>query len=192
MAEGKVYINSGYDRDLFFKETFNLYFERIVAYIYGYCRDSEVAKNIAQDTFITFWENIEKVNSEKTPLPYLLFIAKNKAINAIKRELVKGKFNDYTQKRDLELSYRAFGSETIDSITANEIESIVNKSVGQMKENVQQTFCLSRFKNLKNEEVAKELDVSVKTVEYRLASALRVLRRNLKDFIQIIILLFLI
>lgn len=177
-------------KERFFNEAFQLHFERVTSYIYGYCKDWEMARNIAQDTFVSFWENIEKVDSEKTALPYLYFVAKNKALNTIKRDLVKDKFSSYTQKRDMEINYRALESSTMDKVHAGEIEKLVSKSVEQMNDKVRETFCLSRFKSLKNEDVARELDVSVKTVEYRMAAALRILKKNLKDFIHIVIILF--
>lgn len=175
-------------KDLFFKKVFELYFERVTGYIFSYYRDRETAKNIAQDTFVSFWENIDKVDSSKSPLPYLFFIAKNKTLNALKRDIVKGKYSSYTQKRELEIRYKVMESCTMDLVQGKEMERIIATSIEQMKENVRETFCLSRFRNLKNEEIAQMLDVSVKTVEYRISIALRILRKDLKDFIHIIVL----
>ena len=177
-------------QERFFNEAFEQHFERIVIYIQGYCKDWEMARNIAQDTYIAFWENIDKVDATKTALPYLFFIAKNKALNIMKRDIVKGKYSSYTQKREMEINYRALESSTMDAVHAYEIEKLVAKSIEQMNDKVKETFCLSRFKNMKNEEVAQELNISVKTVEYRMAAALRILRKNLKDFLQVIIIFF--
>ena len=58
-----------------------------------------------------------------------------------------------------------------------------------MKDSVRETFHLSRFRNMTNEEVARELGISVKTVEYRMSSALRILKKNLRDFIQIVVII---
>lgn len=177
-------------QERFFNEAFEQHFERIVVYIQGYCKDWEMARNIAQDTYIAFWENIDKVDATKTPLPYLFFIAKNKALNIMKRDIVKGRYSNYTRKREMEINYRALESSTMDTVHAYEIEKLVAKSVVQMNEKVKEAFCLSRFKNMKNEEVAQELDISVKTVEYRMAAALRILRKNLKDFLQVVVIFF--
>lgn len=177
-------------KERFFNDAFQEHFERVVSYVYGYCKDWEMARNITQDTFIAFWENMDKVDSTKTALPYLYFIAKNKALNTMKRDMVRERYSNYTQKREMEVSYRALESSTMDAVHAGEVERIIAQSVEQMNDKVKETFCLSRFKNLKNEEVAQTLDVSIKTVEYRMASALRILRKNLKDFIQVIIIFY--
>ncbi len=174
----------------FFNEAFQRHFDRLVAYIYGYCKDWEMARNIAQDTYVSFWENIDKVDSAKTALPYLFFIARNKTLNTMKRDIVREKYSNYTHRREMEINYRALDSGTMDAVYTDEVGRLIAKSVKQMNDKVKETFCLSRFKNLKNEEVARALDVSVKTVEYRMASALRILRKNLKDFLQVIIIFY--
>ena len=175
------------DKELFFKESFDLYFERVVAYVYGYCRDRESAKNIAQDCFVAFWENIDKVESSRTPLPYLFFVAKNMTLNYLKHNAVKDKYNSYCAKREIELQYKALNSSVLDFVMERELERLISKSMEQMKEPVRETFYLSRFRSMTNEEVAKYLGISVKTVEYRISSALRIVKKNLRDFILIVV-----
>ena len=177
------------DREAFFKETFDCYFERVVAYVYSFYKDKEIAKNIAQDCFIAFWENIDKVESSKTPLPYLFFIAKNKTLNQIKRDGVEGRFGDYYARREYELRSKALQSNTMERVLEREVEQLVKKSMEQMKEPVRSAFHLSRFCNMTNVEVAKELGISVKTVEYRISSALRILKKNLRDFIPVVVIM---
>lgn len=176
-------------KERLFNDAFQAHFERVATYAYRYCKDWEMARNISQDTFIAFWENMDKIDSTKTTLPYLFFIAKNKTLNALKRDLVRERYSNYTQKREMEVGYRALESSTMEAVHVGEVERIIAQSIEQMNEKVKETFCLSRFKNLKNEEVAQALDVSVKTVEYRMAAALRILRKNLKDFMQVIVIM---
>lgn len=166
----------------FFDNAFNLYYERVVLYIYHYCKDWSIAENIAQDTYLTFWENISKVDDERIPLPYLLFVARNKTINYLNRELVRNKYKNHIQNQELSLASKALESNTMTFIFSKEIELLVHKSMEEMAPKTKEFFYLSRFKCLKNEEIAQIHGVSVKTVEYRIMSALRILRKNLKDF----------
>jgi RNA polymerase sigma-70 factor (ECF subfamily) len=181
--------NGNTDKEIFFKESFERYYEKIVSYVYSFYKDRETAKNIAQDCFIAFWENIDKVESSKTPLPYLFFVAKNKTLNQLKRDGVEGKFGDYYAWREFELRSKVLSNSTVDRVLEKEVERLIKKSMEQMKDSVRDTFHLSRFCNMTNEEVAKELGISVKTVEYRMSSALRILKKNLRDFIPVIVIL---
>lgn len=166
----------------FFEKAFNLYYERVVIYVYRYCRDWSAAENLAQDTYITFWENLSKVDQNRTPLPYLLLVAKNKTINYLNREIIRTKHKTQLQKQELLVSARALECSTMTEVHFREIELIVNKSMSLMPGKTKEFFQMSRYECKKNEEIAEIMGVSVKTVEYRIMSALRILRKNLKDY----------
>ena len=47
---------------------------------------------------------------------------------------------------------------------------------------------LSRYNNLPNKKIAEQLNVSLKTVEFHITKALRILRVELKDYLASILL----
>jgi len=62
--------------------------------------------------------------------------------------------------------------------TADEkLLNLVNLAVCKMTEKRKRIFLLSRVKGLKNQEIAEQLGVSIKTVEYHIARALEELRK---------------
>lgn len=75
----------------------------------------------------------------------------------------------------------------MENVEVEEVKKCISKSLSQMNSNTAETFMLSRFKGMKNAEIAEHSKISIKTVEYRLMSALRILRNNLKEFIILII-----
>lgn len=166
----------------FFENAFNLHYERLVVYIYRYCKDWGASENLAQDTFITFWGNLSKVDFDRTPLPFLLMVAKNKTLNYLNREIVKTKHKTHLHNSEMLISSRALECSTLDDVHFREIELIVNKSMSEMAPKTKEFFQLSRYRCKKNDEIAGIMGVSVKTVEYRIMSALRILRKNLKDY----------
>ncbi len=134
---------------------------------------------------MSFWENIEKIDIEQTALPYLYSVSKNKAINYLRRTSIIGTHKNHLTAKELELNYRALKSSTMDDIYKNNLEDLLNTCLNSMKANVRETFCLSRFANLKNEEIALKQNISVKTVEYRISCALKILRKNLSEFLSL-------
>jgi RNA polymerase sigma-70 factor (ECF subfamily) len=178
------------DDSLYFRSAFDLYFKKIYLYLLRYCKDGPTAENIAQDTFVSFWENIDSVRRDVTPLPYLYATAKNKAINELKREILKTRHQDYVRQKELQISFRALESSVISDSQIKEINRIVTESLGEMTPKVAEAFRMSRFEGLKNEEIADRLGISVKSVEYRIMSALRVLKKNLKDYLPVLWFLF--
>ena len=71
----------------------------------------------------------------------------------------------------------------LSSLYTKEVRSLINKGITQMSENVRCTFILKKVNNLKNKEIAQILNISVKTVEWRIMSALRILKHNLREFL---------
>ena len=53
----------------------------------------------------------------------------------------------------------------------------------------QEAFCLHRFKGMSYKEIASILDISPKTVDYRIQQTLKILRVELKDYLPIVLLL---
>lgn len=183
-------MNAQEDRS-YFEEVYRKYYPRIVSFILLYCKDMAVAENLAQDTFYSFLENIKGIDRSRSPIGYLCCIAKNKALNHIKKQLVINRFSSYIARRDAELSYKSLDSLVISQIQLNQIRDAVVKSLGQMNAKTAETFKLSRFNNLKNTEIASLLNISVKTVEYRMMSAMRIIRANLAEFITAAVLIIL-
>lgn len=176
-----MWYRSGIDR--FFYKAFNDHFERIVRFSYYYCKDWEMAKDIAQETFVTLWQNIERVNMERSLLPYLIFVAKNKTLNAIKANIVRNKYNSYILSKEMNIQLDTLAGGQLSSLYTKEVRSLISKGITQMSENVRCTFMLKKVNNLKNKEIAQILNISVKTVEWRIMSALRILKHNLREFL---------
>ena len=63
-----------------------------------------------------------------------------------------------------------------------DVQSILKESLKTMHSQTQTVFMLSRFAHKTNEEIARELGIGVKGVEYHITKALKKLRIDLKDF----------
>lgn len=159
-------------------------FHKIRSFIYGYLADNEQSQSIAQEVFITLWENREKVNFEESLLPYLFLIAKNKSLNFMQKAESARRYVAYAGTHTREtLDLMALSHNSSASIYSKEIGQLAEKAMEAMPPTVKETFLLSRNENLKYSELAAELGVSVKTIEYRISSALRILRTYLKDYL---------
>lgn len=66
----------------------------------------------------------------------------------------------------------------------------IEKAVMRLSESYRITFEMSRYQDKTYKEIAKELNVSIKLVEYRIQQALRLLRVELKDYLPLITIMF--
>lgn len=72
-----------------------------------------------------------------------------------------------------------------DEIFSEEVESIVRETLDLLPEQTRRIFLLSRFENKSNKEIAEEMKISIKGVEYHISKALKVLRVSLKDYLPL-------
>ena len=72
-------------------------------------------------------------------------------------------------------------------------EICINKSLGQyllrLPPSYREAFVMHRFQQMSYKEIADQLHVSTKTVDYRIQQALKQLRTDLKDYLPLLILL---
>lgn len=72
----------------------------------------------------------------------------------------------------------------------NELTESINKAIDELPETYRETFQLSRFGEQTNQQIAQSLNVSIKTVEYRISQSLKILRVKLKDYLPLLSFLF--
>ena len=75
-------------------------------------------------------------------------------------------------------------------IFISDIQKIVNNTLKQLPEQTQLIFQLSRIENKSANEIAEELEISVKSVEYHITKSLSLLRKKLKDYLPVILFLY--
>ena len=167
-----------------FEEVYRTNLLKIVFFAQHYLGNKEEAECVAHEVFITLWDKLHVIDISKDLLPYLITITKNKCLNIIKSRKVKEKFN---QQGKAILGFDSVHcmalEDSMNKLYADDLETIINKSLFRMTKTVRETFILSRFKKMSYKEISNILGISPKAVEYRMMSALRVLRKNCKDFL---------
>lgn len=171
-----------------FEDIYRRHFKKVVYFAYRYLNDQEKAQNIAQDVFLALWGQMEVLDKNGEVLPYLFILTKYRCLNWLRKEKQHLKFKSNILS-NYDISITALADESSTSLYQTEIEVLVNEALKKMPDKVKDTFVLSRFKDLKNKEIAALQNISVKTVEYRISFAFRVLRKILKDYVSIVLIM---
>ena len=105
----------------------------------------------------------------------------------LRHEKVKKKYKTEAafQKQNSIYSEALSGLDT-STVTFQEIETIIEKTLSELPARCREVFILSRLEGKKNKEVAEALDISVKTVEAQITKALKTLRISLKDYLPLV------
>jgi RNA polymerase sigma-70 factor, ECF subfamily len=77
--------------------------------------------------------------------------------------------------------------EGADSLVEDELKTKIEDAINELPEKCREIFMMSRYENLKYQEIADKLTISVKTVETQMSKALQHMRLRLAEYISVII-----
>jgi RNA polymerase sigma-70 factor (ECF subfamily) len=166
-----------------YKTLFVKYYSPLCEYVSQYLQDED-SEELIQDLMLYLWESREAIVIENSLKSYLFIAAKHRCLNAIKQK----RYHEQVHDRLYEKLKDQF--EDPDYYLINELSENIQKAIRELPENYRQTFELSRFGEMSNLRIAQQLDVSVKTVEYRITQSLKILRIKLKDYLVLLFFLF--
>ncbi len=167
-----------------FEDLFKSFFPELSFYAVRFVEDPETAEEVVQDIFFNFWDNRKKLNITTSVKSYLYTTVRNTCLNLIKHKKVESKYREHFSRKMQE-------DELNESMWANtdNLQDQINAAIEKLPTQRQKIFKMSRFDEMTYKEIAQKLDISVKTVENQMGSALKHLRKELKDFLPILILL---
>ena len=153
-----------------------VYQPRLVNFLIGLTHDKEVSRDMAQDLFLSLWKDREKLKNVRSFSSYLFQMARFTVYDYFDRLIVSEKYtNEYLQD-----ACQAESEE--EALFVRELQSIINRTVERMSPQRSKIYRMSREEGLSNDEIAKRLDISKRTVENHLTAALAILRKVLYLF----------
>ncbi len=168
-----------------YEYVYNLHYSKIYYYALSYLHDEFEAENIAHDVFLSLWNNRSKVALNESCFPWLITVTKNNCLNCLRKRVNAKEYEmDSRQKKIDYIEYLCLNSDNSTEIYSSEIKSLLFNAVKMMKPKIKGTFILSRMKGFKNYEVAEIQNVSIRTVESRIQSAMTTLRKCFRDYLH--------
>jgi len=166
-----------------FEVIFHLYFERLCYFAKDYVQDMEVSRELTQETFTRLWEIKDTLNEDSNIKSLLYTIVRNNALNYLKHEFIKKKYNKNTidNYNRLQLNAISLSDMKIEKLTSDDLRKQIEKIVDGLPEKCRAAFIMSRNLGLSYKEIARQMDVSVNTVENHIALALKKIRNMLKE-----------
>ena len=174
-----------------FESIFHEYFHALHEYAYFYIGNSQLAEDIVQDIFLKLWDSRDRLTIHTSLKGYLFRSIHNNCIQYLRHRVVEQNHHAIHQAKLEEaiLMNRLFFESGLTKLFENDIESLVNKAIEDLPGTTREIYMLSRYKYLKNSEIAKKISLTEKSVEYHISRALEILRKYLKDYLPIILIL---
>lgn len=166
-----------------FEMIFKTYYKPLCHYAHSFLNDKNEAEEVVQTTFIKIWEKKNELSVQSSLKAYLYSMVRNGCLNVIKHEKVKqlhAKWHVQETERSREL--------VEEKVLSNDLESKIYLAMKALPEQCRLVFQLSRFEELKYQEIADQLQISVKTVENQMGKALKIMRVQLKEYLPLYVL----
>ena len=164
-------------------KAFDILFMRYYPLLCAYAKqfvDFDDGQEIVQDVMVWFWENSCMQVIESSPKNYLFRAVKNRCLTLINRNELKQRV--VSSMYENQQSYY----EDPDFYVVEELTRNIENALSRLPETYREAFEMNRFQSMTYNEIAEKLNVSPKTVDYRIQQALKLLRVELKDYLPLL------
>jgi len=164
-----------------FESVYKHFLKPLHVYAIAILKDEDRAEGMVQNVFLKLWDKKERLSFSGSLQAYLYGAVYHECLNYLRHEKVKIKHQQhvvYTMGNNAEESGKM---ELLD------LREKLADALNELPEKCRTIFQLSRFEELKYQEIADRLQISIKTVEAQMGKALKILRIKLVDFLPLII-----
>lgn len=171
-----------------FEQIFNERYNSIAGFCCQFIRDADKARSIAQEAFIRLWINRGRIEKPNGIGAFLYTAAKSECLNYLRHRKVIHKYeSQWLEKQEREFNCNVLESFDFSTYEFDELELSINRAVDELPDRCRMVFLKSRMEGKKNQEIADEMGIALKTVEASMTRALKLLRHKLSDFLVLIL-----
>lgn len=163
---------------------FERYFNKLHYFAIGYLKDRSLAEEIVMDIMTRLWEKSDNFITEASLGPFLYRSVKNAIV-------------DHYRKRSLDtvpllpLHDNILATSSTDGqVLLDELQKSYRSSLEMLSPQRRLVFEMNREQNMTYPQIAKNLNLSIKTVESHISAALSYLRKNMRSYTNGLLLFF--
>lgn len=170
-----------------FKEVYSHCWRKLYGIAYNYIREKSAAQELVQEVFIKLWQKRDELAHVNNLEAYLYRSMKYKVYEYFDKLA--------SQERLKKHSLDNFQEEihpTEEAIAYEETLNMINQELEKLPVTTRTIFRMSRFERYSNKEIARQMHVSAKAVEYHITQASKKLRLRLTHtllFVAVLVLL---
>lgn len=157
---------------------FKAHYQRLCTYACSILKDMDDAEEVVQSVFLNIWEKRTTLEITTSLKSYLYRAVHNYCMNRIKHLGIRDVHREHT------IYYQSEAQDVVnEAMNADELELQIERAILGLPEQCRLIFRMSRFEELRYQEIADRLHLSVKTVENQIGKALKILRGELSDYL---------
>lgn len=160
-----------------FDALFMRYYPKLKNFLKSFLKNEDEAKDIAQDIFLKIWSNRKSFSEIYNFKSYLFKMAKNAVYDYYNKNKVKEKYVTMTA-----FKISDFDNLSDDNLNAKDLEMLLRIAIEKMPEKRRKVFILSRQFGMSNDDIAIKLNISKRTVENHITTALSEVKSMFLEF----------
>ncbi|MDX9882224.1 MAG: RNA polymerase sigma-70 factor [Prolixibacteraceae bacterium] len=165
---------------------FTYYYSGLCTYSLKFIQEKDTVEDIVQDFFVSLWLKSSQLVISGSVRSYLFTSVRNRCLDYLKHSRVKEKYG-----REALRSGTLPDENNFDLYVETELREAISAGLEKLPPRCREIFEMSRFKGMKNQEIAEKLNISKRTVELQISLSLKTLRFELKDFLPVWMLIWL-
>lgn len=169
------------------------WYSRVKHFAFEYVKSEAEAENITQDLFLDLYERNIYQDKNIHLVAYLFTSVKNRCLDYLRHRIIEKNAALHMQNElelTLCLNYESLSEFDFDVFSQEDLEIVIKKALETLPKRCQEIFILNKFEGKKQKEIAKELKITVNTVESQMSIAYKKLRLALKDYVPLLLFLF--
>ncbi|MDZ4681989.1 MAG: RNA polymerase sigma-70 factor [Saprospiraceae bacterium] len=162
------------------KVLFQQHYGLVCRTISRFISDHVLVEDLSQEVFVRFWEKRGQIEITTSVPAYLRRMAINEGLAWLRR-------NQRFDQVELtpQTPSAGFSADGEALFLHNELNLSIHQAIDGLPPKCRAVFQLSRFEELTYPEIARQMGISVKTVENQMGKALKILRERLKGYLQV-------
>lgn len=156
---------------------YRLYYVQLCQVAFKKLGDELLVEELVQDVFLNLWAKRNDLDVNGSLIAYLYATLRNRALHEIRAKMIQSRH--YLQ---IQQQHSAQIPNPEDDYVAKETELKVMKVIESLPAQCREAFRLSREEQLSYKAIAAQMNISVNTVEKHIGKALKILKRELKDY----------
>lgn len=159
-----------------FKDFYEQYADDVAAFLHSYASNKAQLKDWVHDVFIKMWDARESINFDDPSIKgYLLTTARNHAL----KKLRKNKTYEEWLEHHIHILEKTTSQDDL-NIHPDDRMAAYRQALQNVAPRSRRAYQLSREEGLTYQEISEVMDISIKTVESHITTALKILRDELK------------
>lgn len=162
-----------------FKTLFDHFYPRLLHFSFSLIRNSELAEEIVLDVFSAVWHKRETLSEVAQIGSYLFTATKNRTLNAVrdgKKDLV------HLEVDSIDFRYIRNNNNPESELLSSELFTKINDAIDALPEKGRIIYRMVKEEGMNYKEVAELLDISTKTVDSHLYTAVKKIRLAVEEY----------